>query len=228
MDATELRLHILKEFKKAWEKNPDPRAFALTQDVWLDMKDEVWEHINAELGTAAFRSLNDEGLLKSIIGSDSEGNQVSLSRITSNGLEYLHEAEKGELTVNKIFSIGDISGTAIINVDSTLEQVTQNISSASNVDAEDKKQLTELIEQLKTEIRKAPQGEKESAEALADSAQSLVEAGTKAQPNKETIKNRADGLTKAAEKIAGVMPTVLKIATGIVKTVFQIAGIPLP
>ena len=125
---------------------------------------------------------------------------------------------------NKI-SFGNVSGS-IVNIDSMLEQVTQTIGSASHFDDSVKKQVKELIEQLKAELQKAPTEKKEEAEAVAESAKALVEAGAKSQPNKATVQITAEGLKKAAENIAGVMPNVLTIAGGIVKTIFQVMGIP--
>jgi hypothetical protein len=132
-----------------------------------------------------------------------------------------------EIIMGNKISFGNVSGS-IVNVDSMLEQVTQSIGSANNVDESTKKQLTDLIDQLKAELQKAPASKKEEAEAMAEYAKTFVEAGTKPQPNKTTIQITAKGLKEAAENIAGVMPTVLTIATGIVKTVFLLTGIPLP
>ena len=132
-----------------------------------------------------------------------------------------------EIVMGNKINFGNVTGS-IVNVDSMLEQVTQMIGSSSNMDEMEKKQLTELIEQLKIELQKAPSTKKEEAEALAKSAKSLVEAGTKAQPNKTTVKITAEGLKKAAENIAGVMPAVLTIASGMIKIIFLLTGIPLP
>lgn len=132
-----------------------------------------------------------------------------------------------EVVMGNKYSFNNITGS-IITVDSMLEQVTQNIKSASNVDEVDKEQLSNLIEQLKLELQKVPQTEKEKAEAVADSAKTITEASIKNPPNKETIKISAEGLRKAAENIGNVAPTVLTIASSIVKTVFHLVGIPLP
>jgi len=132
-----------------------------------------------------------------------------------------------EIIMGNKISIGNISGS-IVNVDSMLEQVTQNINAANNVDEAIRKQLAELIEQLKIELQKIPPSNKEDVEALAESAKMLVEVSTKAQPNKTTVQINAEGLKRAAENIAAVMPTVVSIASGIIKTVFNLTGIPLP
>lgn len=132
-----------------------------------------------------------------------------------------------EFVMGNKYNFGNVTGS-IINVDSVLEQVTQNIGSAPNIDEAGKKQLAELIEQLKIELQKTPVEKREDAEDLADSAKALVEAGTKEQPNKKTVQSNASRLKQAAEDIASVMPTVSIIAVSIVKTVLQLAGIPLP
>lgn len=124
------------------------------------------------------------------------------------------------------YNFGNVTGS-IINIDSTLEQVTQIIGSA-NIEDSAKKQIIELIEQLKTELQKVSSDNKEEAEALADTAKALLDASTKESPNKATVKITAAGLTKAAENLASVTPKVLVIASSIVKTVFQLIGIPLP
>jgi hypothetical protein len=129
-----------------------------------------------------------------------------------------------EVIMGSKYSFGNISGQSIVNVDSILTRVTQNIGSAPNMDEDSKKQLGELIEQLKVELQKIPPEKKDEADAVAKTAEDLVKAGTEVQPNKVLVQITADGLKKAAENILSVMPPVL----GIVKIVFQIAGVPLP
>jgi len=132
-----------------------------------------------------------------------------------------------EIIMGNKYSFGNITGSNV-NVDSVLNQVAQTIGAASNVDDVGKKQLAELIEQLKAELQKTPPEMKDDADALAKTAKALIEAGTEAQPNKSMVQITADGLKKAAKNMASVVPPVLTIATSIVKTVFQIAGVPLP
>lgn len=132
-----------------------------------------------------------------------------------------------EIIMGDKYAFGNITGS-IVNVDSVLSQVTQNIGSLGTVDETSRKQLTELIEQLKTELHKAPPEKRDEAEAIADSAKALVEAGTKAKPNRTTLQITAEGLKKAAESVAEVMPTVLTVASSIVRFVFQLSGSPIP
>jgi hypothetical protein len=145
-------------------------------------------------------------------------------------LELDNISERNKLEAGKtqnIYNIGSIINSNV-NIASTLSQVTQNIVTAPNIDEAGKKQLAELIEQLKIELQKAPPEKREDVEDLAESAKVLVEAGTKEQPNKKTIQRNANTLKQAAKDIASVMPVVSTIAVSIVKTVLQLAGIPLP
>ena len=122
---------------------------------------------------------------------------------------------------------GDLRG-AILNIKSTLENVSQSISATPNADARTKEELVRLFDQLKMELQNVPPARVEQAEAVAESAKALVEASTREQPNKTTVKITAEGLKAAAENIATIMPTVLVIASAIVRTVSQFVGIPTP
>jgi hypothetical protein len=124
-------------------------------------------------------------------------------------------------------SFGNVSGS-IVTIGSMLEHLTQTVGSANNIDENGKKRLVALIEQLQMELQKLPPEKKEEAEAIADSAKTFVEAGTRAQPNKIILKTTSEGLKSAARNIGGVLPTVLTIATAIVKTVLELRGIHLP
>lgn len=137
-------------------------------------------------------------------------------------LQSQRNSERG-ITVNIRGNINN----SIINVDSVLRDVCQTIGTADIRDQETKKQLMELIEQLKLELQKTPPERREAAEAIADSAKALVEAGTKSKPNKTTLQITAQGLKKAAECVADIMPTVLSVASSIVKSVSLLSGHPL-
>jgi hypothetical protein len=195
------------------------------------------DSINAYAGFQAKelkQSLNKlENLQNKILGLSGEDGFLELTVINRGGIDrevniILQSSNTNiqELKMGNQYNIGDITGS-IVNMDSTLDQVTQNIGSA-NIDDSVKKQLADLISQLKTELQKVPASKNEDAEAITESAKALVEAGIKAQPNKTSVKITAEGLKKAAENIAGVMPMVLTIASSIVKTIFQLTGIPLP
>ena len=135
--------------------------------------------------------------------------------------------KKTEVVMGNKTTIGNISGSNV-NINSPLIDATQTLNSSKNLDEDGKKQLADLIEQLKTELQKMPAANAEDAETIAEYAKNLVEAGAKEKPNRNTVKITAEGLKKAAENIAGVVPSVFGIASSIIKFVFQISGVPLP
>lgn len=226
LSGEQLRLELLGELKKLREFRPGPGEFFSLQPIWDTIRKKHEQTIDKELAEVFLNSLLQEKLARIL-----EDGGTWYIQITTDGLDYLKrvakESQKQEIVVEKQIIIGSITDS-IVNVDAILENVTQNIGSANNIDEAAKKQLTDLIEQLKTELQKVPSTNKEAAEAVAESAEEFVRAGTKGHPNKPRVQITADGLKKAAENMAGVMPTVLTIASSIVKTVFQLAGIPLP
>jgi hypothetical protein len=117
---------------------------------------------------------------------------------------------------------GDFRG-AILNIKSTLRNVTQTVNTLPGADESAKAELARLIGQLNEALQKVPAEKAEDAEAVADSAKALVEAANKPKPNKATLQITADGLKKAAENMAAVAPAVVGIATQIVAAVFKLA-----
>jgi len=128
-----------------------------------------------------------------------------------------HFATAATPTTSIHFS-GTYSG-AIFNINSTLDNVNQTIDAAPRLSDTAKEDLKALVMRLQEELQQAPSDAAEAAEAVADSAKDLVEAATKAQPNKTRVTITRDGLIKAAENIASVVPTLLPIATQIAQHV---------
>lgn len=108
---------------------------------------------------------------------------------------------------------------AIINVKSTLTNVSQNIGALEDVNQSAKEDLQQLIEQLSEALQQAPEDKAEEAEAVAKSAELLVQTATEEKPNKTMVQISGEGLKQAAKNIAGVMPQVLAIATKIVASI---------
>jgi len=118
---------------------------------------------------------------------------------------------------------GTFSG-AILNIQSTLTNVSQSIGAAPHGDAATKAQLQALIEQLSAELQKAPAEQAGEAEAVAETAKAAVDQATKAQPNKTLVQISAEGLKQAARNLAAVLPTVLPIATQIADALRKMIG----
>lgn len=116
---------------------------------------------------------------------------------------------------------GNFSG-AILNIKSTLENVSQSIGAAPHGDQVSKDELKQLIDQLNAELQKPPAGKESDAEAVAMMAKQTVEQATAQKPNKTMIQISADGLKQAAANIGAVMPAVIDIAGKIASAVMKI------
>jgi hypothetical protein len=74
-------------------------------------------------------------------------------------------------------------------------------------------------------LQKAPVESQEQAEAVAETAKSLVDAAKVEKPNKALVQISGEGLKQAAQNLAGVMPVVVQIATQIVMAVTKLTGV---
>ncbi len=118
---------------------------------------------------------------------------------------------------------GDFRG-AFLNIKSRLENVTQTIDALPRTDPSIKAELEKLVKELNDALQQVPADKAEDAEAVAQSAQLLVEKATEEEPNKTMIQITGEGLKKAAQNLADVMPTVLTIATQIVAAVSRLVA----
>jgi regulator of replication initiation timing len=118
---------------------------------------------------------------------------------------------------------GDFRGS-IVNIKSTLTDVKQSVGEIPTEDEAVKKALTSLISQLQETLEKTPQEKQEQAEAVAQSAQALVEQAKAEKPNRTLLKISAEGLKQAAQNLADVMPAVVGIAAQIALAVNKATG----
>jgi hypothetical protein len=118
---------------------------------------------------------------------------------------------------------GNFSG-AILNVRSTLTNVTQSIGAAPQLPQDTKTQLTQLIQQLSTALQQVPASSSADAEQVSKRAEAAIAEATKPQPDKEDANYSLERLTKAAQNLALVVPTILPIATQIADTIRRVVG----
>lgn len=146
------------------------------------------------------------------------GAQSSVRHIDTGGGDYAEgniDKRKGTFVSGDQFNMsGNFSG-AILNIKSTLTNVSQSISAAPIGDVATKAQLQELIAQLSAELQKAPAEKAEEAAQVAKRAESAVTEATKPRPDQDDVEYSLSRMKKAAENIAQVLPTVLSIATQI-------------
>ena len=111
-------------------------------------------------------------------------------------------------------TISNVSGS-IINVDSLLEQVSQNINNVQKADQATKEELNKLVAQLTDVLKGLPSDKIDEATKIADRVDTAISEVSKEKPDKEKVEFSLESLKKAAQNIAGVLPTVLPIATQI-------------
>lgn len=110
---------------------------------------------------------------------------------------------------------GNFSG-AIVNVKSTLTNVSQTIGALPQADDAAKAELQDLIRQLEEALKQVPPDKAQEKEAVEQMAKMLVDTANNEQPNKSMMHISAEGLKKAAENLAGIVPDVVKIAGAII------------
>ncbi|HJS19368.1 MAG TPA: hypothetical protein VJ785_11520 [Anaerolineales bacterium] len=118
---------------------------------------------------------------------------------------------------------GDFRG-AIINIKSTLTNVQQSVGEIPSSDEAARKELEALIGQLSEALQKVPAESEEQAEAVAETAKTLVDTAKSEKPNKTMLQISGEGLKQAAKNLAEVMPTVVTIAGQIVMAVAKLTG----
>ncbi len=125
---------------------------------------------------------------------------------------------------DKITISGNIEGS-IVNIKSSLRNVQQSVGAIPSNDAALVEKLKALIDELSQKLQEVPAENKEQAEAVAQTAQALIEAAKPEQPNKTMLQIAGEGLKQAAGTLAEVVPALATIATQIVTTVMQMKGL---
>lgn len=155
------------------------------------------------------------------------GARSSVRKIDTGGGDYAEgniDKRKGNFVSGDQFNMsGNFSG-AILNIKSTLTNVSQSIGAAPHGDVATKAQLQALIAQLSAELQKVPAEQAGEAEQAAKRAESAVAEATKPNPDKDDVEYSLSRLKKAAENIAQVLPTVLPIATQIADVLRKMIG----
>lgn len=135
------------------------------------------------------------------------------------------EQQIGEvhMTMGDNINISNVSGS-ILNVKSTLTDVTQRIDGLPNTDQATKDELKLLIDELSELLQQAPTGNAEDAAKVAKRAEAAIDEASKPQPDKELVAFNVESLKRAAANIAAVLPAVLPIATKIAGHILALAG----
>jgi hypothetical protein len=162
---------------------------------------------------------------------DISGSGIAIGRgarsVNTGGGDYAEgniDKRKGNFVSGDQFNMsGNFSG-AILNIKSTLSNVSQSIGAAAHGDDATKAELQALIAQLSAALEQVPAEQTADAEAVVETAKAAVEQATKEQPNRTMVQISAEGLKQAAQNLAAVLPTVLPLATRIAEAVQRMAG----
>jgi pyruvate-formate lyase len=118
---------------------------------------------------------------------------------------------------------GDFRG-AILNINSTLTNVQQTVGDIKSNDNFTKEELKQLIGQLNQELQNTPPEKSQEAEAVAQTAQTLIEQAKEERPNKTMLSIAGESLKQAAKNLADATPAVVAIASQIVMAVIKLTG----
>jgi hypothetical protein len=139
----------------------------------------------------------------------------------------------GNMHLNKQDTIhhGDVySGdfqSAILNVRSTLTNVTQVIGAIPHASEGEKQKLEALMKQLTTTLEQILQSHpeaQEEVETVAETAKVLIEGAKEDAPKRGFLKITGEGLIKAAENLAKLTPPVLAISKQLVEFVLGLVA----
>lgn len=111
---------------------------------------------------------------------------------------------------------------AMLNIRSTLADVSQSIAALPGTNVQSKDELRQLIEQLNAVLQQTPSGQTAEAQAVAETAKQAFEQASKPQPNKMLIQICAEGLKQAAQHLAAALPAVLPIAQQITERIMAL------
>jgi hypothetical protein len=155
------------------------------------------------------------------------GARSTVRNVNTGGGDYSEgniDKRKGTFVNGDQFNMSVDFRGSILNIKSTLDNLTQSIGASAQGDAATKDQLKQLIAQLSAELQKVPAEQAAEAEQAAKRAESAVTEATKPQPDKDAVEYSLSRLQKAAENIGKVLPTVLPIAVSIADAVRRMAG----
>ena len=114
-----------------------------------------------------------------------------------------------------------VGGDAIINIDSTLTDVTQSIGSARGLDSYQKAELDRMVQSLKEQLDPIKITNPEECQAIADAVKNATSVASKPieQRKPKMLQLSADGLISAAKTVSEIAPSILNTAGLIAKFV---------
>lgn len=173
-----------------------------------------------DLFMQAAQALGDEGLVR---GQAADNNPYWLISVTSEGRNIVRSNFRRS-GMNSGVHTGDITthihgNNNVLSIGSILTSASQSIQISSAINDSDKAAIGDLLDRLNNDLQEVPEDRADDAEAVAETAKSLVESASKEKPNKRLLAINIEGLKKAAENIAAITPRVLTTALAIISFV---------
>lgn len=132
----------------------------------------------------------------------------------------IHIAEFHSYIQNmKIGNHIQVGGSAVINIDSTLTNVTQTIGHAPGLDTVQRQQLDGLVAQLTVALTKAKASHPEECREIASALEKAIVHASKPVDERKPnfLQLSAKGLRDAAELLKDIAPDVIATATAVAK-----------
>jgi hypothetical protein len=109
-------------------------------------------------------------------------------------------------------SVQVIHNSGILNVNSTLTDVTQSIQKNDSLPEATKENLLKLFEEFKASLASTPTSHSEEAEVAAEQAAVIAKEFERKPPRKSALEISGKGLVEATKALAKVVPGAITIA----------------
>jgi len=108
------------------------------------------------------------------------------------------------------YSFGSVVGP--VNINSTLDRVTQTVNAMPALDPAKQQEWRALIEELRAALAEASRQRPAEAERVASQTETLAKELAQPKPNRRFLDLSVEGLKEAAKAVADIAPTVLAVA----------------
>jgi hypothetical protein len=129
-----------------------------------------------------------------------------------------------EVTMARTVISGTVTGS-VLNLDSTLTDVTQNIGTLQHADQATRDELQKLVADLFDQLKTVPTEHQEMADAVAAQTKDVVEKAKQDAPNKPLLQMAVSGLKAGAETLKTVAPSVVSIVTSLAGIISKLHGL---
>jgi hypothetical protein len=192
--------------------------------LWFgnEEKPDVW----ANVAVGDFYAFEESKLLR-ITNTDKNGYPSKIvlnTQLILNAVDTNFDEDPWIARDRPVQQIAINANQSIVNVNSTLNHVTQTIDTSSTLPDEAKDELHELVQQLQKELSKISESMTDEAQALAELTDQLVAEASTPKPNRFKIQITREGMIKAAETVSQIGTRVLPLAVQIADIIQRHSG----